>query len=97
MRTPSLVLAFGLSLVPAAAIAQTPPAPKAPFGCDARAPNTCIFRIYLERGSREIFLAAGMKQGIPKVRVGIDKYCVALNKKPLPSCARKLTNSRHNS
>ena len=77
------------------AVAQT--VTKAPFACDGRAPNICNFRIYYARGSREVFLPAGMKQQIPDVRIGVDKYCVTLNKKPVPSCTRKLINAKSNS
>ena|SRR5215207_3363131 len=88
------LLAAGAS---APAAAQTAPPPKAPFGCEARAPNICNFRIHYARGSREVFLPAGMKAQIPQVRIGSDTYCVALNKKPLPSCNRKVISSKYNS
>jgi hypothetical protein len=87
------LLAAGAA-APAAAQTTTT---KASFGCDARAPNLCIFRIYYARGSREVFLPAGMKAQIPEVRIGSDTYCAALNKKPLPSCNRKVISSKYNS
>lgn len=106
MRYPSIVLATALAFgaMSAAATAQTgsgpaaakPAGAKAPFGCDARAPAVCHFRIYFARGSREVFLAAGMKQAIPGVEIGRDSYCVEMNKKPVPKCPRKTVNARYN-
>ena len=77
------------------AVAQT--TAKASFGCDARAPNICNFRIHYARGSREVFLPAGMKAKIPAVRIGTDTYCVTVNRKPVPSCNRKVINAKYNS
>ena len=93
----ALSLGAAVAAVSPARPALAQPAPKAPFGCDARAPNICNFRIYYARGSREVFLPAGMKQQIPGVRIGTDTYCVTLNKKPVPSCTRKLINAKSNS
>ena len=70
---------------------------KAPFGCDARAPRVCHFRVYYARGSRNVVLPAGMKQAIPEVRIGSDSYCVAVNAKPAPNCVRKAINANYNS
>jgi len=99
-----LIAAMSLIVVGAGATALTPfgtaeaqTAPKASFGCDARAPNICNFRIHYERGSREVVLPAGMKAKIPAVRIGTDTYCVTVNRKPVPSCARKVINAKYNS
>jgi hypothetical protein len=69
---------------------------KAPFGCDARAPGICHFRLFYQRGSRDVVLPSGMKQAIPEVRIGQDTYCVEVNKKPIPKCARKVINAKYN-
>jgi hypothetical protein len=70
---------------------------KAPFGCEARKPGICYFRVYYARGSREVVLPAGMKQAIPEVRIGSDSYCMAVNAKPAPKCTRKTINASYNS
>jgi hypothetical protein len=70
---------------------------KVPFGCEARAPAVCNFRIFYYRGSRDVVLPAGMKQWIPEVRIDKDTYCVESNKKPVPKCARKVINAKYNS
>ena len=70
----------------------------APFGCDARAPNVCHFRIFYTRGDRIVILPAGMKNKIPAVTIGRDQYCVSLGKTPdFFKCTRKLINNRYNS
>jgi hypothetical protein len=94
VRYPSVVLA-ALTLF---AIAPAGAAPaKAPFGCDARAPGVCHFRIYYTpKGSRNVVLPAGMKQQVPGVEIGRDTYCVALNVAPAPKCARKVINAQYN-
>src|SRR5437588_6253837 len=43
---------------------------KAPFGCDARPPDVCHFKIFYPRGSRGVVLPAGMKATIPDVKIG---------------------------
>ena len=68
-----------------------------PFGCDARAPNVCYFRIFYTRGDRIVILPAGMKVNIPDVIVGSNQYCVTLGKTPVFKCTRKLINNRYNS
>ena len=82
--------------VPAAA-APAAAAVKAPFGCAARAPAVCHFRIHYARGSRDVVLPAGMKAKIPDVRIGSDTYCVGVNTKPAPKCARTVINAKSNS
>jgi hypothetical protein len=78
--------------------ATTAPAPTArvPFGCDARAPNVCHFRIFYTRGDRLVILPAGMKeQKVPVITGG--GYCMTLNKSPVYKCARKVVNAKYNS
>ena len=73
-------------------------AAEAPFGCDARAPNVCYFRIfYTPRGDRVVTLPAGTKENIPGVQIGVDHYCVSLGQTPDYKCTRKLINARYNS
>jgi hypothetical protein len=102
MKHRILVLAALLAVcVPASAPAQTPAiasmgTDKAPFGCDARAPNVCHFQIFYPRGGRLVVLPAGMKATIPEVKIGRDGYCVALNKRPSLKCARKTINATNN-
>jgi hypothetical protein len=69
----------------------------APFGCDARAPNVCHFRIFYTRGDRNVVLPAGMKSVVPGVIIGGDLYCVSLGKAPMYKCARKAINDKYNS
>jgi hypothetical protein len=88
---------------PAAAPVRTAPATPAPaptarvpFGCEARAPNVCHFRIFYARGDRIVILPAGMKeQKVPVIAGG--GYCVTLNKSPVYKCARKVVNAKYNS
>jgi hypothetical protein len=76
----------------------TAPAPMArvPFGCDARAPNVCHFRIFYERGDRIIILPAGMTEKRVPATIG-GGYCMALGKAPVYKCARKVVNDKYNS
>ena len=93
------IMLKGPAPVPKAATTSTQTAAlaKAPFGCDARAPHVCHFRVHYARGSRNIVLPAGMKAKVPEVRIGSDTYCVSLNQKPIPKCARKVINAKYNS
>jgi hypothetical protein len=77
--------------------ATTAPAPttSAPFGCDARAPNVCRFRIFYTRGDRIVILPSGMKNKVPGVTIGGD-YCMTLGKNPVYKCARKVINDKYN-
>lgn len=81
-----------------AAPAKSAPAPKtsAAFGCDARAPNVCHFRIFYTRGDRVVILPAGMKEAKVPVIVG-GNYCMTLGKTPVSKCARKVINDKYNS
>jgi hypothetical protein len=79
--------------------APTPaPAPtiRVPFGCDARAPNVCRFRIFYTRGDRIVVLPSGMKNKVPGVTIG-GHYCMTLGKTPVYKCARKVINAQYNS
>jgi hypothetical protein len=70
----------------------------APFGCDARAPAVCYFRIfYLPRGTRDVVLPAGMKVNIPGVEIGRSHYCVHVGTRPAGKCARKIIKADYNS
>jgi hypothetical protein len=85
---------------PAPAPAATKPAknPAALFGCEARGGGTCHFRIFYPGGrSRDVVLPAGMKTPIPDLRIGQDRYCVVVNKKPVHKCPRKVVNANYNS
>ncbi|HEV7878688.1 hypothetical protein [Bradyrhizobium sp.] len=91
-------VAAPMRTAPAAAPAPAAPAPMArvPFGCDARAPNVCHFRIFYARGDRIVILPAGMKGKRVPVKVGGD-YCMTLNKSPVYKCVRKAVNDKYNS
>jgi hypothetical protein len=80
----------------AAATPAPAPTTRAPFGCDARAPNVCHFRIFYTRGDRIVILPAGMKEKKVPVTIGGD-YCMSLNKSPVYKCARKVINDKYNS
>jgi hypothetical protein len=79
----------------AAAEAPAPMTP-APFGCDARTPNVCYFRIFYTRDDRIVILPAGMTEKNVPVKMGGD-YCMTLNKSPVYKCARKVINAQFNS
>jgi hypothetical protein len=83
---------------PAAAARTATPAPttRAPFGCDARAPNVCHFRIFYRRGDRIVILPAGMKEKNVPVTIG-GHYCMTLGKSPVYKCTRKVINDKYNS
>lgn len=81
---------------PASPASAAPGTDKAPFGCDARAPNVCYFHVFYPRASRVIVLAAGMKVTVPEVKIGRDSYCMALNKRPAHKCERKTINATYN-
>ena len=86
--------------LPAGWTARATPAPaptvRVPFGCDARAPNVCHFRIFYTRGDRVVILPAGMKDKVPGVTIG-GNYCMTLGKTPVVKCARKVINDKYNS
>ena len=85
------------ALVRAAPAAPAPvPLTPAAFGCDARAPNVCYFRIFYARGDRIVILPAGMKENKVPVKMGGD-YCMTLNKSPVYKCVRKVINEKYNS
>src|SRR5437667_616906 len=69
----------------------------APFGCEARKPSVCYFRIFFgPRNSRQVVLPAGIKEKIPGVTIGRDQYCVSLDRPPRHSCAKKLIKADYN-
>jgi hypothetical protein len=85
------------ALVRTAATTATPaPTARAPFGCDARAPRVCHFRIFYTRGDRIVILPAGMKEKKVPVIIG-GHYCMTLDKSPVYKCARKVINDKYNS
>jgi hypothetical protein len=104
MKRAFFVLANVLALCGAASAqapkASTTAAPAAtarvPFGCDARAPNVCHFRIFYTRGDRIVILPAGMKEKRVPAIVG-GHYCMTLGKSPAYKCARKVVNAQYNS
>ena len=83
------------AVVQTTAAAPAPLTP-APFGCDARAPNVCYFRIFYTRGDRIVILPAGMKEKKVPLIAGGD-YCMTLNKSPAYKCTRKVINDKYNS
>jgi hypothetical protein len=80
----------------ASTTATPAPTARAPFGCDARAPNVCHFRIFYTRGDRIVILPAGTKETKVPVIEGGD-YCMTLNKSPAYKCTRKTINDKYNS
>jgi hypothetical protein len=76
--------------------AAAAPTTRVPFGCDARAPNVCHFRIFYTRGDRIVILRAGMKEQRVPATVG-GGYCMTLGKSPVYKCARKVINDKYNS
>jgi hypothetical protein len=80
----------------APATATAAPTTRVPFGCDARAPNVCHFRIFYTRGDRIVILRAGMKEKRVPAIVG-GGYCMTLGKSPVYKCARKVINDKYNS
>jgi hypothetical protein len=104
MKRAFFILANVLTLCGAAS-AATPTAPatsaaarttSAPFGCDARAPRVCHFRIFYTRGDRLVVLPAGMKSKVPGVTIG-GNYCITLDRSPVYKCVRKVINAQYNS
>jgi hypothetical protein len=80
------ILACGAAMTP---IAEAAPA-SAPFGCNARAGQTCYFMLYLgPRASRLVQLRPGMQAEVPGIEIGSDRYCVDLRGPPPPTCARR--------
>jgi hypothetical protein len=99
MKSAFFIVANVLALCGAAS-AQVPEAPApttpVPFGCDARAPNVCYFRIFYTRGGRLVILPAGMKENKVPAIVG-GNYCMAIGQSPVWKCARKVVNDKYNS
>jgi len=77
--------------------ANSAAAAPAPFGCDARAGQTCYFKIYYSpRSTRIVQLSTGMKVNIPDVVVDRDKYCVDVGKPPANKCMQKTIRATYN-
>jgi hypothetical protein len=68
------------------------------FGCDARAPTVCYFRIFYtqQRGNRIVTLPAGMKVYITDAVPNRDKYCIAANLDPAYNCIQRVIKSTYN-
>jgi hypothetical protein len=104
MKRALFVVSFALALCgvasaqapKAATIAAPAPTAPVPFGCDARAPDVCYFRIFYTRGDRIVILPAGMKENKVPATVG-GGYCMTLNKAPVNKCTRKVINDKYNS
>jgi hypothetical protein len=97
MKRAFFIVASAVALCGAAAAAPVPaPTTSAPFGCDARAPNVCHFRIFYTRGDRIVILPSGMKNKVPGVTIG-GHYCMTLGKTPVYKCTRKVINDKYNS
>jgi hypothetical protein len=91
--TARVTMAPGWAARPTSAPAPTT---TAAFGCDARAPDVCYFRIFYTRGDRVVILPAGAKDKVPEVTIG-GNYCMTLGKTPVSNCARKVINDKYNS
>ena len=88
-----LAAAFTIGFANLAAAAST----SASFGCEARKPAVCYFRIlYHPRYNRQIVLPAGMKAAVPGLNIGHDRYCVSIGTPPRHRCASKLITADYN-
>ncbi len=100
MRRAHVIAIAAIVLLASGAVPCAPAnaaAPPVPFGCDAAKGTTCIFKLFLgPRATRIVQLQPGMKVSIPGIVVGQDKYCVSLNKAPLPTCSRLAINPTYN-
>jgi hypothetical protein len=97
MKRAFFILASALALSSAAAAVPAPaPTTSAPFGCEARAPSVCHFRIFYTRGDRIVILPSGMKNKVPGVTIG-GHYCMTLGTNPVYKCTRKVINDKYNS
>ena len=98
----TVLASCGIAFAQRAAVTSTPatsaPAPTTlvPFGCDARAPNVCYFRIFYPPGDRVVILPAGMKETKVPAIVG-GNYCMTLGQMPIYKCTRKVINASYNS
>lgn len=89
----AIALLGASTILPAANAAPV----NAPFGCDAPKSATCFFKLFLgARNTRIVQLLPGMKVSVPGINIGQDRYCVSLNKVPLPTCARIAINATYN-
>ena len=90
-----LALALGLALL------STPTARAAPgtvpFGCDARAGQTCYFKIYYAPNrTRIVQLLAGMTVNIPGLDIGRTHYCINVGTPPAYKCTQKIVKATYN-
>jgi hypothetical protein len=96
-KVPAIVVPTRMAPVTVAPATTAPAATaRVPFGCEARAPNVCHFRIFYTRGDRIVILPAGMKEAKVPATVG-GNYCMTLGKAPVYKCARKVINDKYNS
>jgi hypothetical protein len=94
-----LVAAAALTICSAGPAAAAAPGPivAAPFGCDARAGQTCFFKIYYTpRGTRIVQLPGGTREAIPGLQIGTDHYCLDVGKPPANKCTQKAVNANYN-
>jgi len=100
MKRSRLVVLTALAILGAgaAAFSRLEAAPAtAPFGCDARAGQTCYFKLFLgPRATRIVQLRSGMKVKIPGIEIDRDRYCVDLDKPPVNKCSHKTINANYN-
>lgn len=91
----AVVALLGTGMILSAAANAAPV--EAPFGCDAPKSATCFFKLFLgPRATRIVQLLPGMKVSVPGINIGQDRYCVSLNKVPVPTCARIAVNTTYN-
>lgn len=99
-QTPGLTAVPAPARLPPGWEARPTPAPvkltPVPFGCEARDPNVCYFRIFYTRGDRIVLLPAGMKEKKVPATIG-GEYCMTLNQSPASKCTRKVINDKYNS
>jgi hypothetical protein len=99
-QTPKAGVAAAPARLPPGWQAAPTPAPvklvPLPFGCDARDPNVCYFRIFYTRGDRIVVLPAGMRENKVPAAIG-GAYCMTLNQSPPLKCTRKVINDKYNS
>jgi hypothetical protein len=94
-RSALLALALGLAAASTAAVHAAPGT--APFGCDARANQTCYFKIYSKPNrTRIVQLLGGMKVNVPGLEIGRTQYCVNVGTPPAKKCTQKVVNANYN-
>jgi hypothetical protein len=94
-RSALLALALGLAVASTSAVQAATGI--APFGCDARADQTCYFKIYYKPNrTRIVQLLGGMKVNVPGLDIGKTQYCVNVSKPPASKCTQKTVNASYN-